>query len=413
MASASSMYKEMVASFKLGVPLKPHMLLFAMAALAPLSLGTWQVLINNFAIERVHFTGVEIGILQSLREIPGFLAFTVIFVLLIIREQKLALVSLCLLGVGTALTGLLPSILGLYFTSVLMSIGFHYFETVNQSLTLQWLPKKDAPEIMGKLIAFSGFISLIAYGLIYVSWKIIGLDFIWIYGFSGALTTLGAIILWIKFPQFEQKTPQRRHIVLRKRYGLYYALTFFSGARRQIFMVFAGFMLVEKFHYPVEAITVLFLINCLLNLVIAPKIGRFIAKWGEKRTLSCEYIGLIIIFTAYAFVDNAWIAAGLYLLDHVLFAMAIAMKTYFQKIADPADIAPTAGVAFTINHIAAVVIPILFGLIWVINPAAVFISGAVMAACSLGLSRLVPTEPEPGREVNRPQFSLVKQSWFK
>ncbi|MBM1004307.1 MAG: MFS transporter, partial [Desulfofustis sp. PB-SRB1] len=41
----------------------------------PLSFGTWQALLNNFTIERAAFTGVEIGMLQSLREIPGFLSF--------------------------------------------------------------------------------------------------------------------------------------------------------------------------------------------------------------------------------------------------------------------------------------------------------------------------------------------------
>lgn len=413
MASRFPILKDLAAGLKPGGPKTQRQLLFAMAALSPLSLGTWTVLINNFAIERVHFTGVEIGILQSLREVPGFLAFTVIFVLLIVREQKLALFSLCLLGLGTAITGLLPSIYGLYFTGILMSTGFHYFETVNQSLTLQWLPKDEAPQMMGKLIAFGGFVSLFAYGLIFVSWKLFGLDFVWIYGMNGALTALGALYLWSTFPQFEQKIPQRRHIVLRKRYALYYALTFFAGARRQIFMVFAGFMLVEKFHYPVDAIAILFLVNCGLNLYVAPRIGRLIAKWGERRALTCEYSGLILIFMSYALVNNAWIAAGLYIVDHLLFAMAISMKTYFQKIADPADMAPTAGVAFSINHIAAVVIPTLFGLIWMINPAAVFITGAAMAACSLGLARLVPSKPEPGREIKIPEIELARPFWLK
>ena len=400
--------KELITRLISGIPKTPHAFLFAMAAIAPLSLGTSMVLVNNFAFERVGFTGAEMGILFSLKEIPGFLAFTVIFVLLVIREQSLAMIALCLLGIGVALTGQLPSLYGLYFTGVLGSIGFHYYETVNQSLSLQWLTKKEAPEVMGKLIAFGGFVSLFSYGLILFGWKIVGLDYAWLYGIGGALTFFGAIFLWKYFPQFEPTTPQRKHIVLRKRYGLYYALTFLGGARRQIFMVFAGFMLVEKFHYPVEAITILFLANCALNLYVAPRIGRFIARWGEKNTLTFEYAGLAIIFAAYALVENAWIAAGLYLVDHLLFAMAIAMKTYFQKIADPADIAPTAGVAFTINHIAAVILPVFFGMVWLISPAAVFISGALLATCSLGLARLIPNSPEPGREVEKPQIS---QTW--
>ena len=104
------------------------------------------------------------------------------------------------------------------------------------------------------------------------------------------------------------------------------------------------------------------------------------------------------VFTAYAFVDDAMLAAGLYVVDHLFFALAIAIKTYFQKIADPKDIAATAGVGFTINHIAAVVIPAVFGIIWLTSPAAVFLAGTAMAAFSLLLSFNVPLRPEPGNE---------------
>jgi len=106
------------------------------------------------------------------------------------------------------------------------------------------------------------------------------------------------------------------------------------------------------------------------------------------------------VFTAYALVEHAGLAAVLYVVDHLFFALAIAIKTYFQKIADPADIASTAGVSFTINHIAAVVIPVLFGYIWINSPAAVFLAGAGMAACSLLLALNVPLRPVAGNEVN-------------
>jgi hypothetical protein len=142
----------------------------------------------------------------------------------------------------------------------------------------------------------------------------------------------------------------------------------------------------------------LFFINGGLNMWLAPKIGRLIASWGERKALICEYIGLIGIFTAYAFVENGTIAGGLYVLDHLFFALAIAIKTYFQKIADPADIASTAAVGFTINHIAAVIIPAVFGIIWLTSPAFVFLAGAGLAATSLMLSFFVPRFPEPGRE---------------
>jgi len=378
---------------------RSEILLYVLAAGVPLSFATWQALLNNFAIERAAYTGVEIGILQSLREVPGFLAFTTIFVLLAVREQTFALVSLALLGLGTAITGLFPSVIGLYCTTVLMSIGFHYFQTLQISLSLQWVSQDKAPEVLGRIIAVGAFASLATYGLIYLTKTLLNLDYVWVYIAGGGATVLVALFAWLAFPRIDGDYEQYKHLVLRKRYWLYYALTFMSGARRQIFIVFAAFMMVEKFGYSVEAVTLLFLINCVFNMFFATWIGRLVARFGERLALTVEYVGLVVVFTAYAFVQDPLIAAGLYILDHAFFAMAIAMKTYFQKIADPRDIAPTAGVSFTINHIAAVFLPVLMGFVWIFSPELVFLAGAAMALVSLLLARLVPERPGPGNEV--------------
>ena len=377
---------------------RPEILLLLMAAGVPLSFATWTVLLNNFAIEYAAFTGAEIGLLQSLREVPGFLAFGVVFILLVMREQTLALLSLALLGLGTALTGLLPTVVGLYCTTVLMSVGFHYYETVQSSLALQWIDKARAPVVFGRLIAVGSFTGLLAYGLIWLAFEFLDIGYTATYGIAGGLTVAIAIAAWALFPRYPERVEQHRRIVLRRRYWLYYGLTFLSGARRQIFMVFAGFLLVEKFGYRVEQIALLLLVNGALNVVLAPRIGRLIARWGERPALLLEYLGLIGVFVAYAFVESGAVAATLYVVDHLFFALAIAIKTYFQKIADPRDIASTAAVGFTINHIAAVVIPAVFGLVWLVSPSAVFLAGAGLAAASAVLAAMVPSRPVPGRE---------------
>jgi predicted MFS family arabinose efflux permease len=209
------------------------------------------------------------------------------------------------------------------------------------------------------------------------------------------------VLAWVMYfgcPHFKGEAEQHKHMVLRKRYWLYYLLTFLSGARRQIFVVFAGFLMVEKFGFSVSQMTLLFLVNGVLTIYLAPRIGRLVSYWGEKRTLTLEYGGLVVIFTAYAFAESAWFAAILYIIDHVFFAMAIALKSYLKKIADPADMASTAGVSFSINHIAAVVLPLVLGLLWVVSPPLVFIIGAIIALASLLLSQLVPGAPERGME---------------
>jgi predicted MFS family arabinose efflux permease len=377
---------------------RPEILLLLMSVAVPLSFAAWRTLLNNFAIERATFSGQEMGILQSLREIPGFLAFGVVFLLLIMREQRLSVLSLGLLGIGTALTGFFPSAIGLYITTVIMSIGFHYYETLQTSLALQWVDKSRAAETFGRLIAAGSFASLVTFALIWLADDLLQLDYLWIYLMMGGMTLAIALVAWLGFPLFPQQTEQHKHMVLRSRYWLYYALTFLSGARRQIFVVFAGFLMVEKFGYSVSQIALLFLVNASLNVFLAPRIGRLIGHIGERRALLLEYAGLILVFVGYALVEEATTAAGLYILDHLFFAMAIALKTYFQKIAAPEDIASTAGVSFSINHIAAVVIPALFGIIWLSSPALVFLLGAGMAALSFAFSLLIPEDPLPGRE---------------
>jgi len=386
----------------------PPVMLMVMAGAMWFSHSAWWALLNNFAVEQAQFTGKEIGVLQSVREIPGFLAFTAIFVLLVMREQVLALVALFLLGLGVALTGYFPSYWGLLITTMIMSVGFHYYETMSQSLSLQWLSKDEAPMQLGRIIAAGAFAQIAAYGLIFLTWDAFSLSFEVVFLIAGAVTIVLVGFLAIAYPQFKEAVPQRKHIVLRKRYWLYYALTFMSGARRQIFMVFAGFMMVERFGYDVHEVSALFLINCVFNMAFATRIGAFIGRVGERTALTAEYIGLVLVFLAYAYVSHPWVAAGLYVIDHAFFALAIAMKTYFQKIADPADMAPTAGVAFTINHIAAVFIPAVFGLIWLVSPTAVFLIGAGMALTSLLLARLVPRTPEPGHEVVWPVAKIAE-----
>ncbi|WP_060980968.1 MFS transporter [Vibrio splendidus] len=377
----------------------PQNFLLLISIVVPIAFSSWMALLNNFVIEKANFDGADIGLLQSVREIPGFLAFTVVFVLAFIREQLFMLISLAMLTVGTAITGLFPSLTGLLLTTILMSTGFHYFETLKQSLSLQWLSKEEAPEMLGKMISVGALASLITYGSIWVMLEQLKLDFAWVYGITGGICFILVLGMTFGFPEFQTKTQQNQKLVLRKRYWLYYALTFMSGARRQIFTVFAGFLMVEKFGYSAAEITLLFLINYLFNFLFAKRIGRFIGVVGERKALIFEYVGLIGVFVGYALVQTAEWAAALYVVDHLFFALALAIKTYFQKIADPADMASTAGVSFTINHIAAVVIPVVFGVIWLSSPATVFYIGAVMAAVSLALSLNIPKKPEEGNEV--------------
>ncbi|WP_112324135.1 MFS transporter [Oceanibium sediminis] len=381
---------------------QPESLLMLFAFGMPLSFAVWVATLQNFVIEVAAFDGSDWGWLQTVREIPGFLAIGVILVIMVMREQTLALLSLVLLGGAVAVTGYLPSFSGLLLTTVISSIGFHYYETVNQSLQLQWIDKKRAPRVLGNLLAMGSAGSLLAYGLIVMTWKSFDLSYEFVFMAGGLTTVAVAVFARLAYPQFEAPNPQIKRMILRRRYWLYYALQFMAGARRQIFIVFAAFMMVERFGFEVHEVTALFLINYVANMVLAPLIGRAVGVWGERRALMVEYVGLTLVFLAYGgiyyFGWGVVLAAALYVIDHLFFAMALAIKTYFQKIADPGDIAPTAAVAFTINHIAAVFLPALLGYVWLVSPGLVFATAAGMAMVSLCLAMLIPRHPGPGHE---------------
>lgn len=391
---------------------RPQALLVLTAAGMPIAYATWSALLNNFVIDAAGFTGVEIGWLHTVREIPGFLAIGVIALLYVVREQILGIVSLLLLGAASALTASFPSFGGLLFITFIASVGFHYYETVNQSLQLQWIDKARAPKVIGWLVAVGSGASLLAYGLIVLTWRRFDLSYDSVYMVSGGLTVLIAIYVLLAFPQFEGPNPQRRQMVLRRRYWLYYALQFMAGARRQIVLVFAAFMMVERFGLDVQALTALFMLSFLGNMLAAPLLGRFVARFGERRAMLVEYAGLAVVFLGYGgiwwFGWGIWIAGALYVIDNILLAMSFSVRTYFQKIGDPGDIAPTAAVAFTINHIAAVFLPAALGYLWIVAPSSVFALAASMAGISFLLALLVPRHPGPGHETRLSALGPLK-----
>ena len=389
-------------AYKLPKWRRPEALLILMAVALPLAFSVWSALLNNFVVEVIRFDGLAIGVLHTIREIPGFLAVGVISILLFVREQTLALSMLALLGIATAVTAWFPFLSGILAITLLSSVGFHFFETVNQSLQLQWFSKEEAPNKLGKLMAYGSAATLIAYIFIILGWEKLNLSFNSAYMLAGLSCFAIAVIGYIIFPNFKAAVPQTKKMVIRKRYWLYYLLQFLSGARRQIFVVFAGFMMVERFGMDVQQLTTLYLINLILNIGLAPLLGRAVARYGERNALVLEYFGLALVFFAYGgiylFGWGILIAASLYILDHLFFALALAIKTYFQKIADPQDIAATAAVAFTINHIAAIFLPVSLGFLWLKSPFLVFCTAGTLAIFSFVLALLIPREPRIGKE---------------
>ena len=350
----------------------------------------WQTLFNNFAVEKAGANSVEVGAIQSFREIPGFLTFFAVYILLLIAEHRFAVYSILLLGVGVMITGLFPSFEGLVITGMLMSVGFHFFETANQSLTLQYFSAERVPLVLAKFRSYTALTN-IATGVFI--WLIAGfLSFKWMFFIIGAVVFAAGLYSLRKNPVDKLLPPQHKKLIFKRKYGLFYALNFLSGSRRQIFMVFAIFILVQKYHFSITHITILFVVNNIITFVLSPYIGKAINRFGERSMLTFEYVFLIFVFLGYGLIENEIVVTALYIVDNLFFSFAISINSFFRKQADPADIAPSMAVGFTINHITAVFLPVLGGLLWVYNWRIPFLGGAGLAFISLILARFVPSK---------------------
>jgi hypothetical protein len=346
-----------------------------------IGLQAWRTLFDNFAVKVVGLDGNHIGMIQSVREIPGFLVLLTIFVIILIKEYRLAALSILVLGIGVALTGQFSSYAGLIFTTIIMSFGFHYYEATNQSLTLQYFDKQTSPWVFGKLRSLAAASNITIGIIIYFIAPI--LNFVQIYLLIGGIIIAAGFWGFFQNPVDRNIVSQHKKMIFRKKYWLFYFLTFMAGARRQIFIAFAVFLLVKKFQFTVQEVTILFVINNVANYFFSPLIGKSIIRFGERKVLSLEYFSLVFIFLAYATVESKTLVAILYILDHIFFNFSIAIRTYFQKVGDPRDIAPSIAVGFTINHIAAVVLPALGGLLWIVDYRIPFVCGAVLSMISL------------------------------
>lgn len=362
-----------------------------------LTLGTtlgyqgWTLLYTNFAVESAHLSAADNGLVQSLREVPGLLGFLIIPLLLVMKEHRVAAVAALATGLGTALTGFFPSFVPVILTTLLMSFGFHFFEAVNQSLLLQYFDVRTTPVVMGKLRGLAAGGSLAA--SVFVFFCSDFLPYTMMFLIVGALCMFTGVWGLFLDPTNKELPIQSKKMVFRRKYWLFYLLTLFLGARRQIFIVFALFLLVEHFRFSVNTVSVLFMINYAINWFLNPLIGRTINRIGERKLLSIEYSTAILVFTGYATTGSAWVAGVLYVIDYIVFNFSIALRTFFQKIAEPQDIAPTMAVAQTINHIAAIFVPALGGWLWVgFGYQIPFFIGAALSGCSLLLVQIIDRE---------------------
>ena len=353
----------------------------------------WQAMFNNFAVEEMGVGPGSMGWIQAVRELPGLMGFLVGFLALSLSEVRIMALSVVLLGIGMFMTGQATDVSFLLISTVVMSFGFHFFYPSNNAVVLMAVEKQHTPKALGQLSSLAAVAALAATGMVYLlagSWGYRRLFMV-----VGGLVVAGGLLL-LPLGGGKEGLPPRRRVVVRRQYWLYYALSFLMGSRRHIFTTFAIFLLVREYGISVQTTATLFLINSLINTYVLQLVGKLVSRLGERLMLSVAFGTLAFVFLGYAYVTYLPLLFALYVIDNVMFGFNLALITYFQKIAvTPEEITSNLSVEQTINHIAAVVVPVIGGTVWeLFGSQAPFLAGIGIVLVSLVLTQFMRTTPE-------------------
>lgn len=354
----------------------------------------WQILFNNYAVETLGVGPGAIGLIQAVREVPGLIGFLTGVLALYLSEVRIMAVSIITLGLGLILTGGASGLLVLLVATLVMSTGFHFFDTASQAVVLMSVTKREAPRILGAIGSLGAVAAVAASAAVFVLAGPLG--YRWLYAAMGGLAVIGGLAL-LPFRGAVEALPLGRRITLRRRYWLYYTLAFLLGSRRHIFTTFAILLLVRDFGISVQTSAILYLVNSIVSIVALRLAGTLVSRLGERLVLSVSFALLIPVFLGYAYVRSLPVLFALFVLDNLLFSASLALTTYFQKIAvTHEEITSNVSTQQTMNHISAVIIPIVGGTAWeVFGSQAPFLVGAAIVLASLVLTQFVRTGPKP------------------
>lgn len=348
----------------------------------------WRVMFNNFAVELFDASATDVGMIQAVREIPGLLAFGVGALAIYFTESRIASLSIIVVGLGLLVSGWAPSLMGLGIATVLMSFGFHYFEPTNSAQLLNLADPNHLGKAQGKLRSWESAAGLVGAGLVMV--LTLYLDYRTTFYIFGALVVTVGLYLSLALPANRTEHDNRK-VKLKKKYWLYYTLSFLRGCRRHIFTTFAIFLLVKNHGLDITYIAGIMLANNLVTIFTNRWMGIVSDRIGERNLLvGCSLI-LTFIFFGYAIVDYLPALVGLYLVDNILFGSSIALKSYLRKISTPEDLTSCLSFGMTANHVTAVIIPVAGGVAWsMFGHEVTFVAGAVIVFVDMLFALKVP-----------------------
>ena len=381
---------------------------FRLLACAVFSVGVFfgvqLTLFNNFIVERLGIEPHELGYVEALREVPGFLNALFIAVMIRLAPPLVAGVSLVVMGLGIAAYAGVTTVFALALYSVFWSIGFHCWIPLEQAMGLAYSPEGKKGRWLGQLRSVQSAAWLLTIGICILSFHLLRYEGLFVV--AGIAPILGGVA--VMFASRKQSRVRGKGFVFKRRYGLYYAIHFLQGCRRQMFLTFAIFALVKVHGMPVGTTMVLMLANQMLVAAIAPLMGRLVDRYGERPMLSASYLGLMFVFFGYAVVLHRPTLYVLYCVDNLIFVGDIALTTYLHKIAPEEDLKPTLSMGVTMNHFAAVAAPLIGGLAWhYFGYQVIFFSGSALALISLVVSQWVDPEGLLSKEKEAEEAALA------
>ncbi len=348
----------------------------------------WRILFNNFAVEVFNASPTDVGLIQAIREIPGLLAIGAGALAVYFAESRITSLGVVAVGLGLVLCGMSPSLIVLGAATFLMSLGFHYFEPANTSQLLILAKADNLGRVQGRLTSYESMAGLAGAGAILGLTLI--LDFRDTFFLIGGAVTLIGIYLTFALPS-NRGVAEKRQVLIKRKYWLYYTLSFLRGCRRHIFTTFALFLLVKNHELSITYISIIMLMNNFITIFTNRLLGRLSDSLGERIILVSSSSVLVFIFSGYALVTYLPALIAFYLIDNIMFGSSVALKSYIRKISTSEDLTGCLSFGMTANHITAVIIPVAGGIIWnLFGYQATFIAGAVIVFIDMLFALKIP-----------------------
>ena len=346
----------------------------------------------NFITGVLKVGPIHMGMMESQREIPGLLSVAIAASVARFAEGRIGALCLIFSAAGVAATGFVHSFAALVLVTVFWSVFMHQWFTTSSAIPLALASGQEGGRHLGRMGGVGAAGTVLAFLVVLPLAGHVPYPFFFVTAASFIL--LGGLCL---LPLSEASTvPNRPRLLFRREYGLYYGLTFLEGCRRQIFSTFALFALIEQWKVSLAQITTLMLINAVLSFFVAAPIGRLIDRIGERKAMTFYYVAIAFTFAGYALVPSVLVLKGLWVLDSVLFSLGISITTYLNRIVRPGELMPSLSMGQTMNHVAAVAIPVAGGLLWHrFGYHAPFWCGVVAALVSLLLTQSVSAHRRP------------------